>query len=160
MSYQLQEVQIAYWTEKHIQHMKKYAELAYGLHFEDEQYAEQVKKIRQGTPDFRCKKTPESRVFEIRRDSDNALMGDVVLRKVDGYWEIDTSIFDEFSGKGIATGAMKSVVQKLKAEGEKIVVGIIQKSNPNKTFIEKWLSKLGFIRHSELINSVVFVLQF
>ena len=128
------------WTEKHLEHVRKYRE-NYGLKNTEDDFEFELSNIREGRPSKRC--NDDMRCFELYNNGEH--IGDITISKQDeGYHELDLVVFDEYADKGYAKEAIKEFINIYKIVIGKRLDVIVRAENPNKNKVKYILEFNGF----------------
>jgi len=123
------------WTQKHLAHMKKYAD-NYGMFFQEVDYDRQLRKIINEDADLRC--NTNQACYEIFVNQE--YVGDIVINSEN---ELDIVIFDEFSHKGYAYSAISMFIDNYYSKNSRLEA-VIRGENNYKDRIQSILQNIGF----------------
>lgn len=143
------------FTQKHIEHLKKYKN-NYGLNIGAEEFLKEEDNISKGQASKRCGEN--QRCFEIYDNDD--YIGDITITNIkENNDELDLVIFDEYENKGYAKEAIKEFIEIYFNGIGKILDVIIREDNTNKNKIKHILeyNKFSFKDHNiygDLIFSI------
>ena len=152
------------FTEKHLDHLERYR-TSYGEgYFTPEAIAAERENVKNGNPSPRC--GADSKCFEIYREGQH--IGDIILilnnvatkgQQPDLRYELDFTIFHEFSRQGNAKQALHEFLPFYRERFNHPLEALVRKTNPFFDRFEHLLLNAGFVFDEDLGSDAVYLLK-